>query len=393
MTDSMVAITKVSAYNGEEIRKAVKRSLDLLGGLENVIMPKSKVFVKINLLSPASSPEKAINTHPTFTKEIVRILLEQDCKITIGDDLPSKRTDLSSSGYHSIEEELGVKTVNLKEFGFRKVNLGGEVLSHTHLSHLLLDSDFVVNLPKLKTHSFTSYTGAIKNMYGVIPHGLRLEYHDRFRQQESFNQMLVDVFSYKIPNLNIMDGIVSMEGEGPSAGNPRETDIIAASKDAAALDAVASYIVRYSPLDVLTTLAAHERKLGNGDLKTIAVVGEDIHTLRVPEFKHSAVAIGLLRRKLPQTLYAVIQRQLTLTPKVLKDTCTACEECIQICPVKAIKLISDSAWVDKKTCIHCMCCHEICRFQAIRLNRRPVGLLIRIFGWGHARLRDLFSST
>lgn len=383
----MVSTIKVSAYTREEIRRAVIRSLDLLGGLENLIRPKSNVFVKINLLSPPSSPERAINTHPTFTIEIVRLLLEQNCNITIGDDLSSKKIDFSDSGYHIIEEELGVKTVNLKEFGFKKVQLDGKVLSHTYLSHLLLDSDYVLNLPKLKTHSFTSYTGAIKNMYGVIPHGLRLEYHDRFRQQEPFNQMLVDIFSYKVPNLNIMDGIMSMEGEGPSAGNPRETGVIAASKDAVALDAVASYIVRYSPLDVLTTLAAHERKLGNGDLKNIDIVGEDIHALRVKEFKHSAVALGLLRRKLPQTLYAVIQRQLTLTPEVLKTTCTACEECIQICPVKAIRLIDESAWVDTKTCIHCMCCHEICRFQAIRLKRRPFGALIRLLGRMHNKIK------
>lgn len=393
MADSIVATAKVSAYTGEDIRRAVIRSLDLLGGLENLIGPKSKVFIKINLLSPLSSPERAINTHPAFTKEIVRLLLEQGCDIIIGDDLPSKRADFSNSGYQSIHEELGIKTVNLKEFGFRKVKLNGKVLSHTYLSHLLLNSDFVVNLPKLKTHSFTSYTGAIKNMYGGIPHGLRLKYHEKFRQQESFSQMLVDIFSYKVPHLNIMDGIASMEGEGPSAGNSRKTGIIIASQDAVALDAVASYIVRYNPLDVFTTLAAHERKLGDGDLKTIDILGEDIESLRVPEFKHSAVAIGLLRRKLPQTLYAVIQKQLTLTPEVIKNACTACEECIQICPVKAILPISDTAWVDKRTCIHCMCCHEICRFQAIGLKCRPVGVLIRLLGRVHVRLKDLFSST
>ena len=393
MTDSIVSIAKVSAYISEDIREAVVRSLDLLGGLEYLISPKSKVFIKINLLSPHSSPERAINTHPAFTKEIVRLLLEQGCDVTIGDDIPSKKTDFSLSGYQSIHEDLGVRTVNLKEFGFRKVRLDGSVLSHSYLSNLLLDSDFVINLPKLKTHSFTSYTGAIKNMFGGIPHGLRLEYHDKFRQQESFSQMLVDVFSYKIPDLNIMDGIISMEGEGPSAGNPRETGVIMASQDAVALDAVASYIVRYNPLNVHTTLVAHERKLGNGNLKAIDILGEDTRTLRLPEFKHSAVAIGLLRRKLPQTLYAIIQEQLVLTPEVIKDKCTACEECVQICPVKVIRLIDKAAWIEEKMCIHCMCCHEICRFQAIRLKRRPAGVLIRLLGRVHARLKDLFSST
>lgn len=393
MTESSVSLVKVSAYVSSEIRNALVESLDLLGGLANLIDPRSKVFVKINFLSPLSSPEKAICTHPIFTMEIVRLLLELNCDVTIGDDIPSKKTDFSASGYQCIHEELGVRTVNLKEYGFRKVKLEGKHLSHTYLSSLLLASDFIINLPKLKTHSFTSYTGAIKNMYGGIPHGYRLKYHNEFRQPDLFSQMLVDIFAHKPPDLTIMDAITSMEGEGPSAGYPRNTGVIIASQDAVALDAVASYIMGYNPLAISTTLDAHERNLGMGDINSIDILGEDINTLRISDFKHSTIATGLLLRKLPQFLYAVIQQHLALTPKIIKDKCTACEECIQVCPVEAIQLVNDTYMVDKKLCIHCMCCHEVCRYRAIRLKRRPIGIVIKYLESFYTKLKDLFSST
>ncbi|GAI25772.1 unnamed protein product, partial [marine sediment metagenome] len=87
MKTAKVSIVKVAHYNSEEIYTALKRNLSLLGGLENIIKPRSKVFVKINHLSPPSSPDDAIITHPYFTKEVLRLLLELNLEITVGDDV------------------------------------------------------------------------------------------------------------------------------------------------------------------------------------------------------------------------------------------------------------------------------------------------------------------
>jgi len=272
-----------------------------------------------------------------------------------------------------------VRFVNLKESGFREVECHGGVLEKTYISSHVLESNIIINLPKLKTHSFSIYTGAIKNMFGIIPHGLRIHYHRDFQKNEIFSQMLVDIFSCAPPTLTIMDAVEAMEGEGPSSGNMRHVGAVLASQDAVALDAVASKIAGFIPMDIFSTQNAHERGFGRGNIDEIEVIGEKISDFVVKDFKHSAIAVGFLRRSLPAFLYAYFQNQLVFTPKVKKNKCTGCWECVRICPRGAVKKKEDgeSAWIDTNLCIHCLCCHEVCRFQAVELKQRPVGQLIR----------------
>ncbi|MFP4082841.1 MAG: DUF362 domain-containing protein [Candidatus Aminicenantes bacterium] len=392
MKKAAVSLVKLHDYDINRIRQALQKSLDLLGGLENIIKPHSRVFVKINHLSPPSPPEKAIVTHPALTKEFLQLLKEHHVKITVGDDIQSREKDgFSVSGYRQICDELGVPLVNLKEIGFKELSCKGQVLKKVYISPPLLESDFIINLPKLKTHSFTIYTGAVKNMFGIIPSGLRLKYHRQYSNNEVFSQMLVDIFSCVPPHLNLMDAVVAMEGEGPSAGNPRNLGIILASRDAVALDAVASKIAGFNPMDIFTTQNAHQRGLGEGSMDEIAVLGEKIEDVEVRDFKHSAVAIGFLRRKIPTFLYAFIQGQLTLIPEVMEKKCTLCGECLSICPKGAMRSNQNSAWIDKNLCIHCMCCHEVCRFHSIKLKQKTWGRIIRSVRSLHHKLKYLFS--
>jgi len=379
MEKSKVSIVKVADYGSEKLYEGIKKGLDYLGGLETIIKPGSKVFVKINHLSPPSPPEKVIITHPCFTKQVLRLLKQLNCKIIVGDDIQSKSKDgFLISGYRKVCDQLGVHLVNLKESGFKEVTCRGQVLKKVYVSPIVLESDFIVNLPKLKTHSLTVFTGSIKNMFGIIPLGLRIHYHRQYFQNDIFGQMLVDIFSTATPHLTIMDGIKAMEGEGPSAGKPRDVGVILASRDGVAVDAVASKIIGFNTMDISTTRNAHERGLGIGKIEEIEILGEKIRDVEVRDFRHSAIAIGFLQRKVPQFLYACIQNQITLTPEVRKDKCTGCMECIKICPAGAAKLTEKAAWIDKSICIHCMCCHEVCRYQAIKLNQKPIGMILNI---------------
>ncbi len=380
MQKPKVALVRLKDYEPFNVIYALQQSLNLLGGLENIVRPGSSVFVKINLLSPESLPERAINTHAAFTKEVLLLLKEMDVKITVGDDIRSCQEDgFLASGYRQVCDELGVRIVNIKEAGFQETDCKGQLLEKTYISSLVLESDAIINLPKLKTHSLSVFTGAIKNMYGIIPHGLRLKYHRDFQLNEIFSQILVDIFSCALPILTIMDAVVAMEGEGPSSGTPRHVEAVLASKDAVALDAVASKIAGFNPLDIPSILNAHERGLGVGQIDKIDVVGEMISEFEIKDFKHSAIAVGLLRRRLPVFLYAYFQDQLAFTPKIIQNKCTGCWECVTICPRGAAKRNKDeeSAWIDTNLCIHCMCCHEVCRFQAIKLKQRPFGHIYR----------------
>jgi len=378
MKQAEVSIARVKKYQPENISTGLKKGLGLLGGLENFISPRSKVFVKINHLSPPSPPEKSIVTHPAFTKEILKMLKHLNCQITVGDDIQYKGKDgFIISGYRKACDDMGVKLINLKEVGFRKIDCDGKLLKSVYVSPLVLESDYLINLPKLKTHSFTIFTGAVKNMYGTIPYGLRLKYHRQFSLPSDFSKMLVDIYSCVPPHLNIMDGIMSMEGEGPSAGNPQKTNVLLASTDGIALDAVASQIIGMNPLDIYSIYDAHQRGLGVGDLKKIKILGEKFSDVKINGFKHSAVAVGLIQKRIPRLLYSYFQNQLTYIPEVNPHKCTGCMECVDICPSGAAYKMEDKAWIEKNKCIHCMCCHEVCRFNAIKLKSQLMGLLIR----------------
>lgn len=387
-----VSVQRIKDYKSDKIQQALIDSLSLLGGLENIIKSRSKIFVKINHLSPPSPPDQAIVTHPALTKEVLVLLKDIGHTITVGDDIQSKQRDgFLISGYRQVCAELGIRLVNLKEAGFRRVDIEGEMLKKAYISTLVLDSDTIINLPKLKTHSFTVFTGAIKNMYGIIPHGLRCSYHRRFFKNELFSQMLVDIFSCAPPHLNIMDAIVAMEGEGPSAGKPKNVGLILASQDAIALDAVTSKIIGLDPMDILSTKYADERGFGTGQLDKIEILGEKIQDIQAKDFKNSAIAVGLIRKKIPAFLHAFIQGQLVLIPEVNGKTCTACWECVDICPLGAAKQHMGVARIDSSLCIHCMCCHEVCRFQAVKLKQRTFGRIVRGLTTSYKKVMALFS--
>ncbi len=392
MPKTTVAIQRAENYESESVRHALLKILDYLGGLERIIRPKSRVFVKINHLSPPSPPEDTIVTHPAFTKELLRLLLDMDCKITVGDDIQSKREDgFLISGYRETCTALGIRLVNLKETGFKEIACHGRILNKAYISSLALDSDFLINLPKLKTHSFMALTGAIKNMYGIIPYGHRCSYHRDYVQSAIFGQMLVDIFSCAPPHLNIMDAIHAMEGEGPSAGSPKKVGLILASSDAVALDAVASKIIGMDPLQIPTTIDASQRGLGTAQMKEIEIRGEKIQDVAVKDFKKSAIAIGLIQKKIPAFLHGFIQWQLVLIPRVLQKKCTACRECVDICPKEAAQIREGKARIEKSLCIHCMCCHEVCRFHAIKLRQKPLGWILRQMTTVYKKMMSLFS--
>jgi ferredoxin len=267
-------------------------------------------------------------------------------------------------------ERVGVKLVNLREAGFVATKTEGRILKEVYLSKIALEADIIVNLPKLKTHSLVILTGGIKNMYGVIPAGLRRQFHGEYVRVEDFSQLLVDIFAAARPHLTIMDGIVAMEGEGPGSGNLRKLGIILASRDTVALDAVMSLVVGLDPLDVLTTCYASEMGLGISDSNNIIVVGEKIESVAVPDFRLPVTVSKVVLGKAPRVLSRLVVGQISPRPRVQKKNCTACGECVRACPTGAATIPDKTARINDGICIRCMCCHEVCRFNAI-IPRRP----------------------
>jgi uncharacterized protein (DUF362 family) len=371
----IVSAVKAQNYHLDELVPAVRKSLELIGGLETIVKPGSKVFVKFNHLSPPSPPERGIVTHPVFVKEVLVLLKETGAGIMIGDDIEEGDEDgFVISGYRAMAERQGVKLVNLRETGFIEKTCNGKILKNLYISKSVLEADVIINLPKLKTHSLTTFTGAIKNMYGIIPAGLRRRFHGEYLRLPDFCRMLVDIFILAKPQLTIMDGIVAMEGEGPGSGKMKNLGLILAGKDAVSVDAVACGIIGLQPNDVLTTRYAAERGSGVSDLGKIEVRGEKFDSLIVNHFKLPVAATGAAVNRVPHRMVRYILEQIAPRPRVIKKNCTACAKCVEACPTGAATMASKTATINDKVCIRCMCCHEFAgsmRFtRTVRLRAR-----------------------
>ena len=367
---AIVAAVKAYNYNIAELVPAIRKSLDLIGGFNPKIKPGSKVFVKINHLSPPSPAERGIVTHPVFVEAVLMLLKETGAEITVGDDIEEGETDgFKISGFREICERQGVKLINLREAGFVEKSCNGKILKNLYVSKIVLEADVIVNLPKLKTHSLTTFTGSIKNMYGIIPAGLRRRFHGEYLRIEEFSQMLVDIYSLVTPQMTIMDGIMAMEGEGPGSGKMRNLGLILACRDAVALDAIAGGIIGLKPGEVLTTRFAGERNLGVSELRNIGVVGEQFDSLVVNDFKLPAAISRRAVNSAPRGLVKYVIAQIAPRPRVKKNNCTACTKCVQACPTGAATMVGKTAAINNKICIRCMCCHEVCRFNAIYPGR------------------------
>ncbi|NOX45315.1 MAG: DUF362 domain-containing protein [Caldiserica bacterium] len=373
-----VAVVRAETYESASLKAAVAQALDLLGGPERFVPRGAKVFVKVNLLPPPSPPERAIVTHPAFAEAVLTLLREITPRITVGDDVDGSES-FEVTGYRRICDRLGVELINLRERGFVEVGVDGDVLEKIYIAKAVLEADVVVDLPKLKTHALTRFTGAVKNLYGIIPAGLRKRLHGDHPEPDEFCRVLVDILRVARPALTVMDAVVAMEGAGPANGTPRDLGLVIAGADAVAVDAVAQMIIGLDPLGVGTTRSAHARGLGIGDPAEIEVVGEGIATVR-PEGFRFPPAVGEFMGRLPPALIRWIVGHLQARPVVTRGRCVSCGACVRACPVGAVNLRGEAARIDRRSCIRCMCCHEACRYGAIELVLDPLGRLFRSIG-------------
>ena len=118
---------------------------------------------------------------------------------------------LQTAGFDKIIEEENVKFVDMNYGPFFDIELDGPILKSTPLNKVIEDADVIISLPKLKTHAMTSYTGAVKNLFGTIPGTYKAELHFRLNERKSFCSMLVDLHECVKPTLSIMDAVWGME--------------------------------------------------------------------------------------------------------------------------------------------------------------------------------------
>ena len=362
---STVAVVGCSSYDRDGVGRAVRRALDLIGGLSAIIKTGDRVLVEPNLLT-ARAPERATTTHPEVVAAAVEAVQAAGGRPLIGDSPGSTRGDIervwSETGMRRVSERTGAPLVNFEAGGPHRASVNGRIY---YIAREAREVDLIVNVPKIKTHSLTLFTGAVKNMFGVVPGFRKRETHLEYPKVKPFCRALVDIFSLAVPAVTLMDAVEGMDGDGPAAGRKRPVGLLLAGRDAVAVDAVAGTIVGFSPGEIRTCQIAAERDLGVADPAHIRLLGDDPGEMGIEPFARPR---SDMTRLVPTSLVHLLRRFIYTRPRIVAERCTNCNTCVKSCPTGALSQGRPTPRFESRRCISCLCCHELCPESAIELK-------------------------
>jgi uncharacterized protein (DUF362 family)/ferredoxin-like protein FixX len=328
-----------------------------------------KVLVKPNILS-GCAPERAVTTHPSVVTAVVDFLLDAGADVSVGDNpgIGGYGASLRAARKAGIYDASRGRFVNIVTES-KKVFVKSRFFSSLSVSRALLEADLVVNLPKLKTHSLAVYTGAVKNMFGMLVGAEKAKVHAAGGTAAGFGEALADVFAVRPPDASLMDAVVGMEGNGPSDGRPRHVGLLGLSTDSVALDAVFLRLIGVDPARVHHVRIAAERGHGSIGEQAIRVDGgmPSIRPFALPASRR----LELIGDAVTATIHRLAFPGITEYARLRLDRkkCTRCGICIKSCPTGAMKTNDDEyPFIERQECIACYCCHELCPETAWKMK-------------------------
>jgi uncharacterized protein (DUF362 family)/NAD-dependent dihydropyrimidine dehydrogenase PreA subunit len=352
-----VSVVKCYSYNNNEVKTALEESLKNINFDLNLLKNK-KVLIKPNILGPYK-PEQAITTHPVVIEELCKILKKYKAEIYIGDSsgmFIDTELAIKVSGISSLSKYA--KIINFDKSQKKIINIGKNKIPIPKI----IDDFYIINVPKMKTHGLTKITLCIKNIFGCIIGDSKSNIHRIMLSKKEFAKFLLELNEKIKPQLNIIDGIIGLEGEGPgTSGIPIKSNLIISSRNPAAADIITSEIMGFDYKDIYTNRFSKIKKqeievLGNGqDIK----LNFKKPTMHITSFFRFLLPIFPLPRI-----------------KFHKNKCIKCLKCEKKCPVNAIKILPMQTCNYKK-CINCLCCIEVCPNSAIYLEEHWLKKLAR----------------
>lgn len=372
-----VTVVSCPDYSQEVCRKALEEALAPIG--LSWVRPGMRIGIKANLVA-AMEPNTAATTHPALLAALTAMLRQRGAEVVVGDspgglyNAPTLEKVYRVCGLSAVEAAGG--TLN-QDFSQKEAHFPqGAVLHHFHYTAWLDQCDAIINFCKLKTHGMLAMTGAVKNFFGTIPGTMKPEYHFRFPDPMDFASMLVDLQEYWKPKLHLVDAVVAMEGNGPTAGTPKPMGLLLASEDPYALDRICAPLMGLPANRVLTNRAALERGLAE-ETPFPEHLQPNVKDFRLPPAK-STLFRSILPGKAGEYLGKAIQSILSPRPKLTAELCIGCGKCARICPPKAITMKNQRPKINRSKCITCFCCQEFCPKGALEAKRTlPARILNR----------------
>lgn len=377
-----VSIVRCQGYDQPLCDRAMEEVLKPLGGLDWV-RPGMRIAIKANLVS-AMKPEKAATTHPALLTALTKLLRARGATVVIGDSPgglyngPTLSHVYAATGMTQVEGAELNRNFEQKSASYPEAHVARRFTYTAWLD----EADAIISFCKLKSHGMMSLSAATKNQFGVIPGTMKPEYHFRFPEPMDFAGMLVDLNSYFKPRLFLVDGVVGMDGNGPTAGDPRPMGILMAGTDCHKVDMICARLIGLDPMAVPTLRAAANYGLITECPEDIAVAGR-VEDFLVPDFRRierrrSFQFENLLPGRAGVAFGRLARRALQPSPRLNKPECIGCGLCARVCPAGAIAIVEKKARIDKAKCIRCFCCQEFCPKGAMKVHRPlPARLLNR----------------
>jgi len=369
-----VSLRRCTGYEQPEVDRALFLCLSDLGGMGRHVKKGERIVLKVNLLM-AARPDEAITTHPSVLLALSRAV-ERAGGVPLVADSPGGRSTLGRlrkaydrSGLLALEKR-GELHLNWDIAPKRVAFPEGKILRSVDILKVVEDADGVIAVPKLKTHTQTIITGAIKVLYGVIPGLAKTGYHAKLPDKDDFNNMLLDLLCLVNPMLAVMDGIVGMEGNGPSVGKPRRGNVLLAGP-CGAVDVVSAAIMGLKAAEVPLLRSAAGRGLAPAGMDGLEILGDSLAASRTGDWKIPVSRVGLLEHLaegVPPNVLRRVGNLLIRRPVPDRARCTACGDCLRNCPQKCIRMVNDRVKIDYSRCISCFCCSETCPSKAIRVK-------------------------
>jgi len=355
---------------GAELAQAFDRLFALTGWLASRDLTGKRVLLKPNLLTDRT-PEQAVTTHPEIMRHLIRRLTAAGAQVTVGDS-PASTANLARvwelSGLAAVCAEERVPLISFEQAGVASFERDGFAFS---VAKPVLEADLIVNLPKVKSHSLTMLTAAVKNMYGAIPGYSKTTLHRLHPKPDSFGRLLKTLWQVIPPTWTVADGIVGMEGQGPANGRPVRLGFLAAAEDPFALDRALCGVLhidaRRVPYLAAQALCDQTPPDVSGDEVAVA-------SFEIPSGAH-------LLKLLPDWLVRRASGVVWVRPAFSESACIGCGKCEKACPVSAIVLSADTRRpvLDHARCISCSCCHEVCPKDAIRMTQSRILRYLKVF--------------
>ncbi|MDR3673944.1 MAG: DUF362 domain-containing protein [Acidobacteriota bacterium] len=277
--ESRVAIVRSASYD----RGLATLLFDALREFDLPVNGK-KVLLKPNFVEP--DPEGIINTHPAVVAAVRDAFLRRGAASVRVAEGPGHERDTESivetirlRDYLGPLQDIFVD-LNLDEVHAVDLRTRASRLKRLYFPRTVLEADYIVSLPKLKTHHWAGVTLSLKNMFGIVP-GCCYGWPKNVLHWAGITGSILDINSTVRPDFAIVDGVIGMEGNGPIQGTPKASGVLILGNDPVAVDATCARVMGLAP-ERIDYLAKAGVLLGHIKPEKIRQLGESIASVKTP---------------------------------------------------------------------------------------------------------------